>query len=349
MTVTDFIDKTRKIYRDHGTSGLRYSLEEMFQGFLVRSGVFYNYGIDFLDEEWDLLVLLDACRADLMRDVAPAYDFIDVVDTRTSCASHSREWIHKTFMENGDTLPEKLRTQFEILKDPDNNETYAQRFGTKDCSDLTYVTWNHFSRLLDGESFELLDEVWKYGWDDNRKVVEPRYVTDRAIEVGRTRDPDRMILHYMQPHTPFKKQVEDRQKEVTSPEDTDVGDVFKDEENGMGENMSPFTRVQRGFTSYDDLWDMYVENLEWVLDDVEILLENIDAERVVISADHGNAIGEWGCYGHRPYTPVRGAKEVPWVETSAHDEGTYEPEVQRRTADLDNDTVRKRLADLGYV
>lgn len=42
----------------------------------------------------------------------------------------------------------------------------------------------------------------------------------------------------------------------------------------------------------------YLDDLRYVLDDVEILLENIAAEHVVLSADHGEAFGECGVYGH---------------------------------------------------
>jgi len=73
----------------------------------------------------------------------------------------------------------------------------------------------------------------------------------------------------------------------------------------------------------------------------------VDAETVVISSDHGNAIGEWGCYGHRPYVPLPAVKRVPWVETSAVDESTHEPDVED-LGDIDAETVDKRLEALGY-
>lgn len=349
MTLRDFLTRTHRAYSDHGWRGLQYSTEDFFQGALVRAGMFANYGIDFMDEDWDMLVILDACRMDLMAEVADEYDFIETVDSRVSCASHSREWIHKTFMRDSKSLSEWLATILALAKDPDNNELYAERFETKPFPELAYVTWNHFSRILDEEKFGLLDEVWKYGWDDDLGVVEPRYMTERAIDVSRNQDHNRMIVHYMQPHSPFKRQLEGRKSRTESSDKANANDVFEEQENAMGNNMSPFTQVQRGITSYENLWEMYTENLRWVLDDVAILLENVDAEKVVITADHGNAIGEWGCYGHRPYVPIKGVKEVPWVVTSATDERTHEPEIEQETADLESETVRKRLQDLGYV
>lgn len=332
MTLQDFLGKTKQSYEDHGLEGLKYSAQDLFQGALVRGGMFYNYGIDFLEEDWDLLILLDACRADLIKEVSEEYEYIETVDTRISCASHSREWIHKSFMEDGKTPLEWLQTRLKMMQDPDDNELYAERFTTREFPNLAYVTWNHFSRILDEDQFYLMDEVWRYAWDDSIKGIEPRSITDRAIDVARTQNPDRMVVHYMQPHTPFRANFDEENKP-----------------NGMDGNMNPFTKTQRGIMERDECWEKYKDNLRWVLDDLEILLENVDANKVIISADHGNSMGEWGSYGHRPYTPLRGVKEVPWIETSASDEGTYEPELRRQEADLDSDTVKKRLQDLGYV
>ena len=41
-------------------------------------------------------------------------------------------------------------------------------------------------------------------------------------------------------------------------------------------------------------WQAYCDDLQYVLNDVSLLLSNLDAERVVISTDHGHATGEFG-------------------------------------------------------
>lgn len=94
------------------------------------------------------------------------------------------------------------------------------------------------------------------------------------------------------------------------------------------------------------MWEAYLATLRYVLDDVALLLENVDAERVVITADHGEAFGEWGFYGHTVGCPHPVVRRVPWVETTATDEETHEsavtPEVD---AAFDRD---QHLRDLGY-
>lgn len=46
------------------------------------------------------------------------------------------------------------------------------------------------------------------------------------------------------------------------------------------------------------MWNRYLDELQWALSSIEILLRNIDAEKVVISADYGEAFGEYGIIGH---------------------------------------------------
>jgi len=87
--------------------------------------------------------------------------------------------------------------------------------------------------------------------------------------------------------------------------------------------------------------------LQWVLDDVKLLLENIDAKRVVISADHGEAFGEFGVYRHHAGSLHPKIRWVPWVETTANDNGTYEPGFDSDKADTRS--VDEALKALGYM
>lgn len=84
---------------------------------------------------------------------------------------------------------------------------------------------------------------------------------------------------------------------------------------------------------------------------MELLLENVDAETVAITADHGNAMGEWGLYGHPKWTYIDSLVRVPWYVTTATDERTYEPaeeDPESINRDVTADEVEDRLRDLGY-
>jgi len=133
-----------------------------------------DYGTNVFDREWDVLVVLDACRADALGAVATEFDFLGGVDAMRSVGSSSSEWLENTFVGH----PETARTVM-----------------------VTGNTWT--DRYLDADAFAALDEVWKYAWDDDLGTVPAAAITDRAIANAREREPERLVAHYMQPHHPF--------------------------------------------------------------------------------------------------------------------------------------------------
>ncbi len=275
----------------------------------------YNPGTPIWDEDWDVLVVLDACRVDLMREVAHEYPFVgdaERVDTRWSIASMSEDWIRRTF------VPE-----------------YADV-----VRDTAYVSGNPFTAKVDlSVDPAELDEVWTYAWDDDLRTIPSRALTDRAIATWRDRsdEVDRMVVHYMQPHAPFVDRPD--LGDYGSPED--FGEGFATIWSKLGDELSIY-----------EVWAAYRDNLRYALDDVELLLENLDAERVVLTADHGNAVGEFGVYGHPTDLLVPAVRRVPWVETTAHDSGDHDPETWRESdsaAEAADADVQDRLRALGYA
>ena len=51
-----------------------------------------EYGENVYDRDWDVLVVLDACRPDALRDAAAEYAFLDAVETVRSVGDWSSEW-----------------------------------------------------------------------------------------------------------------------------------------------------------------------------------------------------------------------------------------------------------------
>lgn len=265
-------------------------------------------GISIYEKEWDVLIILDACRVDALQAIASEYDFLpDDIRSFRSLGSASRTWMERNFTE---------KYQKEM------------RF-------TAYITSNPYSEShLREADFCLLDEVWKYGWDENKGTVPARNITDRAIATARQYNPDRLLVHYMQPHFP------------SIPDS--LGSKINIETFGDNWN-SVWDQLANKEIKKETVWNSYQENLRYVLADVEILLNNINAEQVAISADHGNAFGEWGYYGHPPHIPINVLRNVPWVTTTATDRHTYEPKLKKNTEVFDQGDVESRLEDLGYI
>ncbi|AHG04702.1 hypothetical protein HALDL1_14710 [Halobacterium sp. DL1] len=264
-----------------------------------------------LDADWDLLVVLDACRADLFADVVGAGDYnFPATGTAISPGSTSKEWLSAVFGSADDDA----------------------------LAEVAYVTGNPYStKMLDLSRFGHVDEVWRTGWDDDRGTIPPRPITNAAIEAGRERDTDRMVVHYMQPHFPS---------------------IVDDDDDGIAlddwgtQPMSVWEELRFGQRTEADVWESYRKNLEAVLADVELLLSNVDAERAVITADHGNAVGEHHIYGHPGGVGIPALREVPWSVTSATDGGSHDPADDATSIESndegDDSTVEDRLESLGY-
>lgn len=100
MTFVDWLQNTRKDIRENGFQGVSNAAYEFYVGMWQRVGRIYSYGTPIYDEEWDVLVFLDACRADLMAEVASSYPFVDTNST-ASVASESLTGMDQNFLNPG--------------------------------------------------------------------------------------------------------------------------------------------------------------------------------------------------------------------------------------------------------
>lgn len=312
MSFSDWVGESIERVREYGTRGAVVSAQEFWVGVLRRIGQQWNYGTTCFEHDWDVFVILDACRHDVMQEVADEYEFLPAeIPSAFSCASASPEYVEKAFGESH--RDERERTAL--------------------------VSGNGFTKtLLSGSEFGHTQNLIKKGWSNELGTVPPRTVTDSAVKLwrDRPRDIDRMVVWYMQPHAPYRS-VEDVERYTRD----EVGTL----ENVEREQV--WDRLRYGDMSEDEAWEAYRDNLRWVLDDVELLLENVDAERVILTSDHGECFGEWGCYSHPPHVPLPSLKRVPWVETTGIDEATHEPAFEASESEVDGD-IEERLTALGY-
>jgi hypothetical protein len=270
------------------------------------------------DREWDVLVILDACRVDLFAEIADEYEWLPTAKyinqtAIDSVAGSSKEWMERTF---GRTDPAELEA-------------------------TAYITGNPFSsQVLDAADFGLLDEVWRYAWDDDVGSIRPCPLVDRAVQAGRDGDYDRIIVHMMQPHAPFLGN--DEIHAGFRPDDWGSPEAVRDPDQ---QGLDVWHRIRRGNLERDSVWNAYQRNLQIALESVEKLRQNMDGQ-LVLTADHGNALGEHGVWGH-PDVPVKGIREVPWVAVDATDTGEYEPKVEP-TTDQSEISIEDRLTALGY-
>ena len=266
-----------------------------------------NYGINIFDYEWDVLVILDACRYDLFQEFAPehpVYDEFSTVRPVYSCASATPEWIPKTFNEG-------------------NDATVAATY---------YVSCTGYSTLIDSDRLRGVEEVWSYAVDPEYGSTRPEAVTNAAIRAYREGDAERFVFHYIPPHAPF----------LHCPGRYDsTGD-------GAGGTQNVWRGLQAGLYDRDRVWEDYGRNLLRGLDEVETILRNVTGT-VVVTSDHGNAIGEWGIFGHPANVPVPAVKRVPWAVATGHGRDEYVTSDDDEIATgLGEQDLNEHLRALGY-
>jgi len=287
----------------------------------------FPIGTNIYESDWDLLIILDACRADAMSAVVNESQFISNVDYIYSLGSTSSEWLLQTFSESHRS---EIRRTAYITDNPFAHRIFVdgQRPPSTETAsaDLPVPISSPKWTVVDKSDFGLFEFVWSSMEGDNPRSP-PRPITDRAVQIGREKEFDRMIVHYMQPHSPY------------------IAENIPDEVSDEGE--SPHVKLRKGKLSRNVVWEGYLDNLRYILQEVKLLLRNIDADKVVLTSDHGEGFGEFGSYGHTFGWLHPVVRKVPWVETEARDTNTYTPEVTTQTQNEVD--IEAHLRNLGYI
>lgn len=334
--VRRFIDKHRETAAERG-------VDVAVRNALLEAGVWsYSRARDRLvgpgrfiwAEDWDICVVVDACRWDLWLDVVDGTDWPpDVASTPPyysawSVGSASPEWYGRTF------APEQLPVDESI------GVVTANPFAGKP-GDVT--------PLDEREELDLVDYVFADAWGCEvdgtyLDVTHPAVVTNRAYRAWRRHELDRLVVHYMQPHIPFRSRPEwfgVRENLRT------FGEAVRDGEDPYRDGSVPvWRRVAEGVINVDAVWSAYADNLRWVLEDVDRLRTAVDGS-LLVTSDHGNAMGERGLWSHPPGMHIEALRRVPWIRLRGRGAEWQERDVASSTApsiDVDD-----QLAALGYV
>lgn len=293
---SDPVQKTLSNPRDAYRWIRRNFIQAAAEGFYTRRHARYPFG-----EDWDILIVLDACRYDLAVEASPN-DWGEP-ERAISPGWNSKTWIDRVFSHAAESA----------------------------LSETIYITANPYSPRVDQDELQLVDEVWKYAFDEELGTIPPRPLTDRTIQHHRATGAERLIVHYMQPHLP----------PVNRRHDLGL------QSDGMAwRNGNPWVLIESDQRDPAEIVPLYRDNLTPVLDEVELLLENVDAETVVVTADHGNYLGESGHWGHHNrFARDSAVRAVPWWELTATDEHTHEPSEYEHEAGVDRG---EQLAALGY-
>ena len=230
--------------------------------------------------DWDILLVLDGCRYDMFCEAVAKFPRLRGRTRRHySHGSASDEWIRANFRD-------------------------------RDLRQMVAATANpYYETELPAGTFAEIDHVWRHSWDDELGTVRAAPVA-RAVRDLATRHPyNRVVGHFMQPHYPF----------VPTPLGGG-GEGLRGRADGDSSARSDRPVWARGLSGeipWSVIKEGYRENLKYVLEAVDELVATLNAEqKIVITADHGNAFGErfFGIpvAGHPPNLPIASLRTVPW-------------------------------------
>lgn len=203
---------------------------------------------------------------------------------------------------------------------------------------------------VSSDDFGHYETVYPFANHDERLHPQsehiPHICTDRTIHIGRQKDLERMVVHYTLPHM----------NHIAGALDWTAGEMSTGElmtgELPVTRDLKPeeksFEPVRRGDVSSETVRQNYIDNIRLGLEYVSVLLHNINAKKTIISADHGEGLGENGIWSHPFGCPVSTVKNVPWMTTIASDEQTY----QSQFGSLDRAPTQRELVEhlkaMGY-
>jgi len=275
-------------------------------------------GIMVMDEDWDNMLVLDACRADTFESIVDIDQF-DIYERKTSSASATPEWMQANFKN--------------------------REFGN-----TVYVSGNPWVSKIAPHSFHDIKNIWLNDYDiqknqlDNvatlaelgisfEETVSAQRVNQSARKTAAEYPDKKLIVHYLQPHAPY----------IGNHDGTTKSNI---------PSCHPGKHLRRGEVSYDKIVELYQENLEYVWHHARELAEELDG-KTIITSDHGEMFGE----RIFPILPFRGYDHpigihttelltVPWAVYDGErrkitDEGTSSVTVNTDIAD-------EQLRHLGY-
>lgn len=285
--------------------------------------LFQNKGIYIVDEDWDNLIILDACRYDIFRKTNTIEGKLESRISRGSC------------------------TKGFLLENFKKHPRYSS------FRDIVYVTANPFVNLLLSDCFYRIYSVWDYGWDDDLNTVPPVAVVKETLKAYQENPDKRMIIHFLQPHHPFLGAEFAQGTGFRRLRNT----VLKNTE--LSRDIGPWDLVEKGKLNVEEVRLAYKENLRIVLPSVKELAIMLPG-RTVVTSDHGDLFGErphllypFKAYGHLDGLLVKELVLVPWLildnkNVRAHPVVTKE-EAEALLRNEDEERAKTRLRALGYI
>lgn len=266
-------------------------------------------GIQIMEEDWDNLIILDACRWDMFRDLD---NISGDLRSATSQGSSTTEFLEANFA----------------------NERFH---------DTIYITANpQFYKNEDrfGCEFHFVKNVWAdEGWDDTEGTVLPETMAE-ATKLYAERFPEKKVIsHFVQPHFPFLDSNVGKGKLEHEADELNIWEHLMNGDTDFSRNSvwrAYNQNLQKAIPAVRDLLDSLVGKTVVTSDHGNMVGEK--AAPIPIT--------EWG---HPRGLYTEELVTVPWLVSTQGKRKNIVSESPPKRQDSDLTSVEDRLADLGYV
>lgn len=264
------------------------------------------------ESDWDTLVILDACPADLFESVVGTTQW-DTYETARSGAGNTYQWLKEHWKD--------------------------------DYADTVYVSGNPMvSRHVPGQFHDLI-EPWRDAITDGDSTPSAEPVTKTALDVHREYPHKRVVVHYMQPHYPF---IRDTDLQFTNFEATDEWQVEGDPRasdvwEALRKGIVSEPRVRDG---YRRNLEYVIEEVETLLSGIDgKVVVGSDHGNLFGTYTFPIPIKE---YGHSCGLPQPSLSTVPWA-TREGDRREIIAEDIRSESGAQSREIESHLEALGYA
>jgi hypothetical protein len=327
------ISNPRNVIRALADRGFRHNLAQEINKVYHTRGGWRKYnpnGIDIFAEDWDNLIILDACRYDAFASAKERHNLPGKLESRISRGSRTPEWLYGNFTG---------KKHFDTVYLSAGAMPY--HVGVAESSDPTPHQREY---AFDLRVHDLIN-VWRdppkgavsVDDDELKDVLIPADVmVNEALRVADEYPNKRLIIHIMQPHDPYLGPTgQELYDESSSPlcdklfEDTDI--------------------------SIQDIRQAYRENVDIAVEAADELLTKMKG-KTVVSADHGELLFEKSYpiptteIKHPNSTYVPELVRVPWlIHDGERRRITAEiPKAEQEESENISDTAIEQLQQLGY-
>jgi len=271
-------------------------------------------GIDVMAEDWENLIVLDACRYDLFKS---HHDLPGELSARESRAAHTSEFILGNFHERD------LTDTVYVTASPILQRGYPERYNPE---------------------FHAVVNVWQEdGWDDEWNSVLPETMVEYAVDAAERYPKKRLIVHFMQPHYPFiGSDLEIDKQSIPDPEKitTDIWYEMMQKNTDLSRD-----EILDAYRTNLEIVLPHVEQLLSSLDGKSVVTS--DHGNTLGNRARPIPIREWG---HPKGIYMPDIVTVPWLEycDGSRREIISDPPVAEES-NVEDDIVKDRLRQLGYA